>query len=242
MGAYLSTAGPRHSHHPSRPDVFRPLRHPQHQGRHPRLYSPTRPRWKPTAARAARKPPSCWSGWWTCWPKNLDLDPVEVRRRNLIPKFDNGHDTAIGLTYDSGDYQRHPGYAALAQVDYAGLRAMSRQHEREHGQLHGHRRHLLLPKSAAWVPPRLPARWDSAAACGKAPLSVSTPRARSTSSLGLPPTAKVKRPLSPRLSPTKLASRYRRRRGHPRRHRQHPHGLGHLRQPNHRGRRRRRRP
>ncbi|MDA1349203.1 MAG: xanthine dehydrogenase family protein molybdopterin-binding subunit, partial [Chloroflexi bacterium] len=34
----------------------------------------------------------------------LDLDPVELRRRNLIPKFENGHDVATGLTYDSGDY------------------------------------------------------------------------------------------------------------------------------------------
>ena len=32
-------------------------------------------------------------------------DPVDVRRMNLIPKFENGHDVAIGLTYDSGDYE-----------------------------------------------------------------------------------------------------------------------------------------
>ena len=50
----------------------------------------------------------------------LDLDVVEVRRRNLIPKFEDGHDIALGLTYDSGDYQLaldtvldHVGYAAL---------------------------------------------------------------------------------------------------------------------------------
>ena len=34
----------------------------------------------------------------------LDIDPAEVRRRNFIPKFDNGHDVVTGLTYDSGDY------------------------------------------------------------------------------------------------------------------------------------------
>ena len=34
----------------------------------------------------------------------LGLDPVEVRRRNLIPKFEDGHDVAMGITYDSGDY------------------------------------------------------------------------------------------------------------------------------------------
>jgi carbon-monoxide dehydrogenase large subunit len=35
----------------------------------------------------------------------LGMDPVELRRRNLIPPFDNGHTVAIGLTYDSGNYQ-----------------------------------------------------------------------------------------------------------------------------------------
>ena len=34
----------------------------------------------------------------------LGLDPAEVRRRNFIPKFDDGHDVVTGLTYDSGDY------------------------------------------------------------------------------------------------------------------------------------------
>ena len=35
----------------------------------------------------------------------LGVDPVELRRKNLIPKFENGHDVATGLTYDSGDYE-----------------------------------------------------------------------------------------------------------------------------------------
>src|SRR5262245_21227395 len=33
------------------------------------------------------------------------LDPAEVRRRNLIPKFDEPHTTAVGQTYDVGDYE-----------------------------------------------------------------------------------------------------------------------------------------
>jgi aerobic carbon-monoxide dehydrogenase large subunit len=52
----------------------------------------------------------------------LGMDPVEVRRKNLIEPFENGHDVVTGLTYDSGNY----GAAldkALAQVDYAGVRA-----------------------------------------------------------------------------------------------------------------------
>ena len=67
--------------------------------------------------------------------QEVDLDPVEIRRLNLIPKFDDGHDTAIGLTYDSGNYQGTLD-AALAQADYAGLRA-EQEHEREHGRYMG---------------------------------------------------------------------------------------------------------
>ncbi len=36
--------------------------------------------------------------------KTLGLDPVAVRHKNFIPKFDNGHAVITGLTYDSGDY------------------------------------------------------------------------------------------------------------------------------------------
>ena len=50
----------------------------------------------------------------------LDLDPADVRQRNFIPKFDDGHDVITGLTYDSGDYPggltkllEHTGYKAL---------------------------------------------------------------------------------------------------------------------------------
>ncbi|MGE0362335.1 MAG: xanthine dehydrogenase family protein molybdopterin-binding subunit, partial [Vicinamibacterales bacterium] len=51
----------------------------------------------------------------------IGKDPAEVRRINLIPKFDNGHNVATGLTYDSGNY--HGALDKLmAHVDYAGLR------------------------------------------------------------------------------------------------------------------------
>lgn len=35
----------------------------------------------------------------------LDMDPVALRRKNLIPPFANGHVVAIGLNYDSGNYE-----------------------------------------------------------------------------------------------------------------------------------------
>ncbi len=34
----------------------------------------------------------------------LDVDPADVRRKNFIPAFEDGHDVATGLTYDSGDF------------------------------------------------------------------------------------------------------------------------------------------
>ena len=52
----------------------------------------------------------------------LDMDPADVRRKNLIPKFEDGHDVVTTLTYDSGDY---PGALdkVLSHADYSGLRA-----------------------------------------------------------------------------------------------------------------------
>ena len=52
----------------------------------------------------------------------LGMDPAEVRRRNFIPKFDDGRGVVTGLTYDSGDYPRALD-KLLAHADYAGLRA-----------------------------------------------------------------------------------------------------------------------
>ena len=52
----------------------------------------------------------------------LDMDPADVRKKNLIPKFDDGHEVVTTLNYDSGDY---PGALdkVMAHADYAGLRA-----------------------------------------------------------------------------------------------------------------------
>ena len=55
-----------------------------------------------------------------CLADKLGMDPVDVRKKNFIPRFENGHDTVTGLTYDSGDYPAgldklldHVGYAKL---------------------------------------------------------------------------------------------------------------------------------
>ena len=53
-------------------------------------------------------------------------DPAELRRKNLIPKFENGHDVATGITYDSGDYEATLD-ACLSAADYGSLRAEQEQ-------------------------------------------------------------------------------------------------------------------
>jgi carbon-monoxide dehydrogenase large subunit len=35
----------------------------------------------------------------------LGMDPLELRRKNFIPPFSNGHETPIGIAYDSGNYE-----------------------------------------------------------------------------------------------------------------------------------------
>ena len=34
----------------------------------------------------------------------IGMDPAEVRRKNLLPRFTEPHTTAFGAVYDSGDY------------------------------------------------------------------------------------------------------------------------------------------
>ncbi len=63
----------------------------------------------------------------------IGMDPAEVRRRNLVPAFDEPRPNGSGATYDSGDYP-----AALAKVleagDYAGLRREQAE-RRERGEV-----------------------------------------------------------------------------------------------------------
>ena len=52
----------------------------------------------------------------------LGMDPAEVRRINLIPKFLEPHTTVVGQTYDVGDYEESLN-KVLAAADYKGWRA-----------------------------------------------------------------------------------------------------------------------
>jgi carbon-monoxide dehydrogenase large subunit len=49
-------------------------------------------------------------------------DPVALRRNNLIPPFEDGHEVATGLVYDSGNYELALD-KALGILDYEGFRA-----------------------------------------------------------------------------------------------------------------------
>ncbi len=65
----------------------------------------------------------------------LGLDPVEVRRKNFIPKEDFPADVAPGVTYDSGDYHGSLD-RLLGTLDYEGFRA-EQARAREEGRYLG---------------------------------------------------------------------------------------------------------
>ena len=166
----------------------------------------------------------------------LDLDPVEIRRRNLIPKFDNSHDVATGLTYDSGDY--------AAALDLGpgpgGLRRAAGGTGRRPGTrtLYRNRRIQLLRNLRAGAVASRRCRRFRRRAVGK--------RRRPLSPVGQG--QRLCRRLAPRpgrgnhVRPNRFRGPGRaggRCGNHPRRHRQHADGLGDLRQPHHGGGRRR---
>jgi carbon-monoxide dehydrogenase large subunit len=65
----------------------------------------------------------------------LKMDTAEIRRKNFIPKFDNGYQTKVALNYDSGNY----GAAfdkLLAMLDYRQARA-DQEAARKAGRLVG---------------------------------------------------------------------------------------------------------
>ena len=63
----------------------------------------------------------------------LQLDPVEVRRRNLLAPDVFPYNTPTGLVYDSGNYQAALD-KALALADYSGWRERQRERRERHEQ------------------------------------------------------------------------------------------------------------
>ncbi|RPI55865.1 MAG: xanthine dehydrogenase family protein molybdopterin-binding subunit [Acidobacteria bacterium] len=67
----------------------------------------------------------------------LKIDPAEIRRRNLLPPFEDGCNVVTGLTYDSGNYQAALD-KALNHVGYDSLRAeQARRRQQPDGKLLG---------------------------------------------------------------------------------------------------------
>ena len=64
--------------------------------------------------------------------REIGMDPVEVRRRNLIPRFMEPHTTVVGQTYDVGDYETALD-KVLATGDYSGWRARQAARRTEGG-------------------------------------------------------------------------------------------------------------
>jgi carbon-monoxide dehydrogenase large subunit len=67
----------------------------------------------------------------------VNVDPAEIRRRNLLPPFDNGHNVVTGLTYDSGNYEAALD-KAMAHVKYKELREeQAKRRQQPNGKLLG---------------------------------------------------------------------------------------------------------
>ena len=79
------------------------------------VITPYRGAGRPEAAAAAERAMDLFAA-------ELGMDPAELRRKNLIPKFLDQHTTAIGQTYDVGDYEGALD-RVLAAAGYADLRA-----------------------------------------------------------------------------------------------------------------------
>ena len=134
MGAYLSTAGP------GVPTILHGLMYsgpydiPNIKGDVYGTFTNTTP---VDACRGAGRPEATFllERMIELLASELDIDPVEMRRRNLIQPFEDGHDVATGVTYDSGNYQGTLDLA-MQQLDYPALR-QEQAELRSHGQYIG---------------------------------------------------------------------------------------------------------
>lgn len=67
--------------------------------------------------------------------QEIGMDPLEIRRKNLVSKEKFPYTTAMGLNYDSGDYHRSLD-TALEMIDYQELRK-EQEELRQQGKLMG---------------------------------------------------------------------------------------------------------
>ncbi|MFO7925284.1 xanthine dehydrogenase family protein molybdopterin-binding subunit [Natronomonas sp.] len=62
--------------------------------------------------------------------RELDMDPVELRRRNLVPPEEFPYESAAALVYDSGEYER----AMEKALDHVGYDELRKKQERLRGE------------------------------------------------------------------------------------------------------------
>jgi len=134
MGAYLSQAGPIINAVNPSTHAINAYRIPALFGRHQLALTNTT---SVTAYRGAGRPGVSYlvERLVDEAARELAIDPLELRRRNLIPKDAFPYRTPVGSTYDSGD---PPGQLALAarHSDWDGFQERKRQSERR-GLLRG---------------------------------------------------------------------------------------------------------
>jgi carbon-monoxide dehydrogenase large subunit len=129
LGAYASTAGP------GVPTILHgliypgPYTIPNVAGTIYGVYTTTTP---VDAYRGAGRPEATYllERLVDLFARKTGIDPVELRRRNLIGADQFPYNTATGLSYDSGNYQAALD-KALGMIDYAGFRARQETARRE---------------------------------------------------------------------------------------------------------------
>jgi len=134
LGAYASTAGP------GIPTILHGLMYsgaytiPNIHGTIFGVYTTTTP---VDAYRGAGRPEATYliERLVDLYALEIGMDPVDVRRKNLIPRDKFPYTVATGITYDSGNYE--PALdTALAALDYKGFRA-EQARAREQGRYLG---------------------------------------------------------------------------------------------------------
>ena len=236
LGAYASTAAPGRPDDPPRAHVLRAVHDPEHPRHDLRRVHQRRRRSTRIAAPAAPRRRILLERLMDLFARKIGMDPVEVRRKNLIPKDKFPYTVATGLTYDSGDYEGALD-KALERVRLRGLprRAGGGARGRTATSASASR---PTSRSAGSAPRRWPARSGSAAGS-------TSQRDRS----GLPHRRGAglhrRQAARPGRGDDVRADRGRRvrhpgreRRDRARRHRDHAAGVGHVRQPDDGGLRR----
>jgi len=104
LGAYLSTfapAVPTYLYATLLNGVYEwPAIHAEVTG----VFTNTNAGGPPTAEPGGPRPATCSSAWWTPPPPRSRMDPADIRKKNFIPKFADGYQTKVALSYDSGNY------------------------------------------------------------------------------------------------------------------------------------------